>query len=151
MGTWAIYAQAKNKIGAGSMALGAGVFKMSLHTTAASAAITNLAARDKWSSVGNEVAVASHYAAGGKALAPATGQWVVGQSARQYKFTYSTAGVIYTGTLTNVRYACIRKSVGSATSGAVLCYATLSTAQFSVTSPNTLTILPAATGVFTLA
>jgi hypothetical protein len=33
----------------------------------------------------------------------------------------------------------------------VLAFCTLSTAGFSISSPNTLTIIPAATGVFTLA
>jgi hypothetical protein len=32
----------------------------------------------------------------------------------------------------------------------LLCFCQLSSAQFTVTSPNTLTVLPAATGVFTL-
>jgi len=33
----------------------------------------------------------------------------------------------------------------------VLCFCSLSSSQFTITSPNTLTILPAATGIFTLA
>jgi hypothetical protein len=68
------------------------------------------------------------------------------------KFSYTTTGVIVTasaGPLTNVRYAVIRTSTAAA-DGVPICYAALSTAQFTVASPNTLTILPAATGVFTL-
>jgi hypothetical protein len=48
-----------------------------------------------------------------------------------------------------VKFAVIRNSTG-ATAGKLLCFCQLSTTQFTVTSPNTLTILPAATGVFTL-
>src|SRR5262245_42435906 len=107
-GTWQIYASAKQKIGAGTMALGAGVYKMSLHTTAASAAIKVLSTRAKWSSIGSEISAKGGYAAGGRNLVPATGQWAVGQSAKQYKFTYSTVGLVFTAsnaTLVNVRYA----------------------------------------------
>jgi hypothetical protein len=89
---------------------------------------------------------------GGKNLVPATGQWTVGASAKQQKFTYSTVGLTFTASgasLTNVKYAVIRNSTG-ATAGKLLCFCQLSTSQFTVTSPNTLTILPAATGVFTL-
>jgi hypothetical protein len=89
---------------------------------------------------------------GGKNLVPATGQWTVGVSAKQQKFTYSTVGLTFTASgasLTNVKFAVIRNSTG-ATAGKLLCFCQLSTTQFTVTSPNTLTILPAATGVFTL-
>jgi hypothetical protein len=54
-------------------------------------------------------------------------------------------------TLSAVRYAVIRKSAGAVTSGLLLCYAALSTAEFNVTTGNTLTIQMHANGVFTLA
>jgi hypothetical protein len=47
--------------------------------------------------------------------------------------------------LNNIRYAVIYQSGGK-----LLCFCQLSSAQFTVASPNTLTVLPAATGVFTL-
>jgi len=84
---------------------------------------------------------------------PATGTWTTGASTKQLKFTYSTVGLIFTASgasLKNIKYAVIRTSSGAG-AGKVLCFCTLSTAAFSITSPNTLTILPAATGVFTLA
>jgi hypothetical protein len=65
----------------------------------------------------------------------------------------STIGVVYTASnssLNQIRYALIRNSTGT-TSGKVLCYCSLSSAEFTISSPNTLTILPAATGIFTLA
>jgi hypothetical protein len=151
-GAWKIYGAAKKKIGLGTLTLGAGVFKMSLHNTAASGTVTSLSTISIWSSIGNEVSAVGGYAAGGRSV-PAIG-FTAGVSSLQWKFRYTTAGVVFTAsgtTIQNVRYAVIRKSSGSTTSGFPLCFCTLSSTQFNLTSPNTLTILPAATGVFTLA
>lgn len=152
-GTWKIYAKAKQYIGNGTITLGAGVFKMSLHRASASAAILVLSTRSVFSSVPGEISAVGGYVAGGRNLVPATAQWVVGASAKQYKYTYTTAGLVFTASgasLSNIKYALIRNSTGAG-AGKVLCFCTLSTAAFTITSPNTLTILPAATGVFTLA
>jgi hypothetical protein len=150
---WKIYAKAKKYIGNGTITLGAGVFKMSLHRTAASANIIVLSTRSVFTSIGNEISARGGYIAGGRNVAPATARWTVGASAKQYKFTYTTSGIAFTANgsdLNNIRFALIRNSV-AAGSGKVLCYCSLSSAQFSITSPNILTIIPAATGVFTLA
>jgi hypothetical protein len=152
-GTWKIYAKAKKLIGAGTITLGAGVFKMELHRTSASAAILVLSTRSTNASIPAEISATGGYVAGGRNLPPATAKWTVGASARQYKFTYTTAGLVFTangGALTNIRYALIRNSTGAG-AGKVLCFCTLSTAAFTITTGNTLTISPAATGVFTLA
>lgn len=153
VGTWKIYARAKRNLGAGTITLGAGVFKMSLHRTSASTNINQLSTRDKFTSVGSEISARGGYVAGGRNLVPATGTWTTGASAKQIRFSYTTAGLVYTASgssLINIRFALIRNSV-AAGSGRVLCFASLSSAQFTITSPNTLTILPAATGVFTMA
>jgi len=150
---WKLYASAKKKIGAGTITLGTGVFKMSLHRNSASTTITSLSTITIFSSVGSEISARGGYIAGGRNLVPAAGQWTVGQSAREYKFTYSTTGLIFTAfgsDLNSIRYALIHFSTGAA-EGPVLCYCSLSSSQFSIISPNTLSILPAATGVFTLA
>lgn len=152
-GTWKIYAKAKKYFGAGTITLGAGVFKMSLHRASASAAILVLSTRSTFASIPGEISATGGYVAGGRNLLPATAQWTVGASAKQYKFTYSTVGLVFTangGALTNIKYAVIRNSTGAG-AGKVLCFCTLSTAAFTVTTGNTLTIKPAATGVFTLA
>lgn len=152
-GTWKIYAKAKKYIGAGTITLGAGVFKMELHRTSASATILVLSTRSTNASIVAEISATGGYAAGGRNLGPATAKWTVGASARQYKFTYTTAGLVFTangGPLTNIRYALIRNSTGAG-AGKVLCFCTLSTAAFTIATGNTLTISPAATGVFTLA
>lgn len=151
---WKLYASAKKKIGNGTIDLGSGIFKMSLHRNSASGTITSLSTITIFSSVVAEISARGGYAAGGRTLPPATGKWTVGSSALQYKFTYTTAGLVFTASnsdLNNIRYALIHSSAGAVTSGHVLCYCSLSSANFTITSPNTLTILPAATGVFTLA
>lgn len=149
---WKIYAAAKNKIGKGTLTLHTGTFKMSLHRNSASGTITSLSAISIFSSVAAEISATGGYAAGGKALPNAS--FTVGVSALQMRFSYTTGGLVFTASgaaLNNIRYALIRKSSGSTTSGFPLCYCSLSSANFTIASGNTLTILPAATGVFTLA
>lgn len=152
-GTWKIYAKAKKYIGAGTITLGAGVFKMSLHRASASAAILVLSTRSTFASIPGEISARGGYAAGGRNLVPATAQWTVGASAKSYKFTQTTLGLVFTASgssLSNIKYCLVRNSTGAG-AGKVLMFCSLSTAAFTITSPNTLTIQPAATGFFTLA
>jgi hypothetical protein len=152
-GTWKLYGRAKKYIGNGTITLGAGVFKMCLLRQSATALnIHSLSTRSTWSSLAaDEISALGGYVAHGRNLLPATGSWG-SVSALSQKFYYSTAGLVFTASgasLKNIRFAVIRNSL-TASTGRLLCFVTLSTAQFSITSPNTLTILPAATGVFTL-
>jgi hypothetical protein len=146
---WQLYNSAKKYIGNGSITLGAGVFKMVLATSASNASTFTLTA---YSEITNEIGATGGYVTGGKNLVPATAYWTVGASAKQMKFTMSSVGLAFTASgasLTNIKYAIIRNSTG-ATAGRLLCFCQLSSSQFTVTSPNTLTVLPAATGIFTL-
>jgi hypothetical protein len=146
---WQLYNSAKKYIGNGSITLGAGVFKMLLATSASNASTFTLTA---YSQITNEISATGGYVTGGKNLVPATAIWTVGASAKQMKFTMSTVGLAFTASgasLTNIKYAILRNSTG-ATAGRLLCFCQLSSSQFTVTSPNTLTVLPAATGIFTL-
>ena len=146
---WQLYNKAKQYIGNGTITLGAGVFKMLLATSASNASTFTLTA---YSQITGEISATGGYATGGKDLVPATALWTVGASAKQYKFTMSTVGLAFTASgasLTNIKYAILRNSTG-ATAGRLLCLCQLSSSQFTVTSPNTLTVLPAATGIFTL-
>ena len=159
-GTWKVYARAKRIIGAGGSAmtsggitLGTGVFKMSLHRPSASAAILALSTRSTFASIPGEVSARGGYVAGGRNLPPATGKWTVGASAKQYKFTYTASGLVFTAsgsTISNIKYALIRTSSGAG-AGKVLCFVTLTGTAFNLTSGNTLTIAPHANGVFTMA
>jgi hypothetical protein len=147
---WQLYNSAKKYIGNGTITLGAGVFKMLLATSASNASTFTLTA---YSQITNEIAATGGYTTGGKNLVPATAYWTVGASAKQMKFTMSSVGLAFTASgasLTNIKYAILRNSTG-ATAGRLLCFCQLSSSQFTVTSPNTLTVLPAATGIFTLA
>jgi hypothetical protein len=142
---WQLYNDGKRYIGNGTIQLGVNNFKMALFTSASNTSTFTLST---FASLTNEIAATGGYVSGGKALVPATGQWTTGASAKQMKFTYSTVGVTFTASnsaLTNVKYAVIYNSAGK-----LLCFCQLSSSQFIVSSPNTLTVLPAATGVFTL-
>ena len=148
---WTLYNDGKRYIGNGVIQLGAGGtgnFKMALFRTSGSATVTNLAL-STFASLSGQVSATGGYVSGGLAIAPVTGQWTVGATTTQMKFTYTTAGLTFTASgsaINNIRYAVIYES----SAGKLLCYAALSTVQFTVSSPNTLTVLPAATGVFTL-
>ena len=147
---WQLYNSAKSSIGNGTITLGAGVFKMALAKAASNASTFTLIA---FGSLTSEVAAAGGYVAGGRNLVPATGQWVQGASAKQQKFTMSAIGLAFTASgasIVDIKYAVIRNSVSSAASGKLLCWCQLSSANFTVASPNTLTVLPATTGIFTL-
>lgn len=150
-GTWKLFKQSKHYLGNGGITLGAGVFKMSLHRASASAILAAFAV-STFASVPAEISARGGYVAGGRNLPPATGSWAAGASAAQQKFSYTTVGIVYTASgsaLNNIKYAVIRNSTGAG-AGKVLCYCTLSGSPFSVTSPNTLTIQPNASGVFIL-
>lgn len=146
---WQLYNKAKQYIGNGTITLGAGVFKMVLANSASNASTFTLTA---YSQITGEISATGGYVSGGKNLVPATALWTVGASAKQFKFTMSTVGLAFTASgasLTNIRYAILRNSTGAG-AGRLLCFCQLSSSQFTVTSPNTLTVLPAATGIFTL-
>jgi hypothetical protein len=147
---WQLYNYAKRYIGNGTIRLGTGVFKMVLARTSSNAATLTISTYGQLTA---EISATGGYVAGGRNLVPATAQWTVGASASQMKFTMSTVGLTFTASgapLTNIRYAILRNSGSTAALSKLLCYCALSSTQFTVTSPNTLTILPAATGIFTL-
>jgi len=142
---WQLYNTAKRYIGNGTIELGVGNFKMALFRSASNTSTFNLST---FASLTNQISATGGYVDGGKLLEPATGQWTTGASAKQMKFTYSAVGLTFTASgapLTNIKYAVIYQSGGK-----LLCFCQLSSSQFTVSSPNTLTVLPAATGVFTL-
>ena len=142
---WAPYNDAKRYLGNGTIQLGVNNFKMALFRSASNVSTFTLST---YASLTNEISATGGYTTGGKALVPATGQWTTGASAKQMKFTYSTIGLTFTASgasLNNIKYAVIYQSGGK-----LVCFCQLSSTQFSVSSPNTLTVLPAASGVFTL-
>lgn len=150
---WQLYNTAKKYIGDGTITLGAGSFKLALANSASNTSTFTL---ETFGSLTGQISATGGYVSGGKELVPATGIWTTGASASQIKFTYSTVGLTFTASgsaLTNVKYAVITFGASAAVASArkLLCFCQLSSSQFTVSSPNTLTVLPAATGVFTLA
>lgn len=151
-GAWQIFTRAKRHIGLGNIDL-SGVFRMMLLRTSASASmlkITNTGI-STWGSVAGEISARGGYVANGRSIPNVV--FTVGASTKQMHFDYTATGIIFTASgsdLNAIKYAAIRNSTGAG-AGYVLAFCTLSTASFTITSPNTLTIKPAATGVFTLA
>ena len=143
---WIFYNEAKKKIGNNTIPLDAGIFKMQLHTSASNASTATLSIA---SSINNEIATAGGYAAGGRTLAGVA--WTIAGDPSSVK--WDATDLIFTASgenLSIVKFAVIHNSVGTTTSGHLLCWSRLSTAQFSVTSGNTLTIQFATAGIFTL-
>lgn len=145
---WTFYNEAKKKLGqaTGGIRLDSGIFKMSLHTSASDA---STATQSILSEVSGEIAVAGGYAAGGRTIAGVA--WTVAGDPSSVK--WDATDLVFTASganLSNVKFAVIHYSVGSVTSGPLLCWSRLSTSQFSVTSGNTLTIQFATAGIFTL-
>lgn len=143
---WSIYNTAKKKMGNGTIKLGVDNFKMQLFTSASNASTFTLSLV---SQVTSEVLAGNGYTTGGKALSGVT--WTVGASAKQYRFTSNNPVWTATGgNIASIKFAVIRNSV-SATGGHVLCWSRLTTAQFTLSQTNTLTIQMNASGIFTLA
>jgi hypothetical protein len=145
---WVIYNSFKRYMADGTMDLDGDTFRMGLYTSASNAATATISIR---SSITNEVANGNGYVTGGKTLAGRT--WSTGASASEMRFDatatiWSASG----GNIANIRYAVIYdESTGtSAGDRKVVCYSALSTAQFTVTDGNTLTITPSANGIFEL-
>lgn len=138
---WTIYDKAKKKLGNGTIQLGVNVFKVQLHTSASNASTSTLSTA---ASVSSEVTTGNGYTTGGKSLTSVT--WTTGASVSQYRF--DAADPIWTatgGNIANIKFAVVKNSAGQA-----LCWSKLTTAQFTLTQNNTLTIQMNANGIFNL-
>ena len=141
---WTIFERAKHNMAIGTINLSADNFRLSLHRTSISA-VLSISTVTLFSEITDECSGGGYTA---QSLAGVA--WTNGASAGQQK--WDVTDPIFTAslsTLSAVRYAVIWKSA-SAGGGPLLAYAALSTAEFNVTTGNTLTIQMAATGVFTL-
>ena len=115
--------------------------KMLLCTSASNAGSVTISTRG---SLTNEVAAGSGYATSGQVCTTHT--YTAGASAGSMRFNvnakqWKASG----GNIANIKFAVLFISGGK-----LICSSQLSTAQFTLTSGNTLTITPAATGVFNL-
>ena len=119
-------------------------FQMSLHTSAASANVNNVAL-STYTSIGSEVANGNGYATLGAAVTSRT--WA---SVATNKYRFDSTAVVWTatgGTIPNVKYAVIYKTTGLA----LVCMSKLTTSQFTLAEDNTLTVTPSSSGIFELA
>ncbi len=144
VGAWTFYNEFKKYLGKADADLD-GNFRLGLYTSASNAATATLSTL---SELTNEVTEANGYSSSGKAL---TKTWATGASASEFRF--DATAVIWTatgGNISNVKFAVVWASGASAGARKLLCYSQLSTAQFTVTTGNTLTITPSANGIFEL-
>jgi hypothetical protein len=144
---WGIYNLSKKKIGNTSINLAATTYRITLHTSASNAATFTLGV---YNSVTGEVTEANGYSSSGKALTSEV--WTVGASAKQYKFDCDDP--IWTatgGTIPNIKLAVIYLSAAATANRHLLCRASLTSAQFTLSSGNTLTLQMNSAGVFTVA
>ena len=141
-----IYNLAKKKIANGSLSLAASTFRMTLHTSASNAPTLTLGL---YGSVTNEVAEGNGYSSSGKAL---TGEvWTVGGSAKAYKFDFDDVTWTGTGgTIPNIKYAVVWIEGASAAARHLLAVASLSSAQFTLSLNNTMTVQINPLGAFTM-
>lgn len=138
---FSIYNKAKKYIGNGTIVLGTTAMKLKLCNSASNASTFTLST---FASVSGEISATGGYVANGLALGNKV--WTVGASAKQYKFDASDLVFTASGaSLNNIKFGVIGVSGGKA-----VCWSKLSTAQFTVTTGNTLTIQFNAAGIFTL-
>lgn len=133
------YNKAKKYIGNGTVQLGTTTIRAKLCTSASNTSTFTLST---FASISNEIGTSGGYAH--QSLASVT--WTTGASAKQMAF--DAADLVWTATggpLTNVKFLALGVSAGKA-----LCWSKLSSAQFTVTTGNTLTIQFNASGIFTL-
>lgn len=145
---WAFYNSFKRYLGDGTIDLDNDTFVMGLYQSTSNAATATLSVTG---SLTNEVSSGNGYASGGKTLTGVT--WSTGASASEMRFDatatiWSASG----GNIANIRYAVIYDNTTGASAGnrKLVAYSALSTAQFTVTDGNTLTVTPSANGIFEL-
>lgn len=129
-----VYNEAKQKMLNGGIDLDAATLRMGLFKSTSNASTFTLSAFSELTNAVN--------AAGYTGVKTLTASMIVGANASTYKFTF--ANVVYTASgadITSIMFAVIYVS-----GGAVITWSKLSTAAFTVTSGNTLTIAANATG-----
>ncbi len=143
---WSVYGTAKLKIGNNTIDLSSSTWRISLYKSSSNfATFSTLSTR---SVVTNEVTEANGYSSSGKSL---TSSWLTGASSLQMKF--DTPDVVWTatgGNITSIKAAVIWVSAAAVANQHLLCAASLTSTEFTLSSGNTLTIQMNASGVLTL-
>jgi hypothetical protein len=140
-----LYNRAKRKLMAGTVTL-PGNYRIALVGSASNFATATLSLLG---SLTDQVTEANGYSSSGKALASET--WTAGASAGQIRF--DAADPVWTatgGAINSIKAAVIFASGASAGACHLLCYASLTSAAFNLSSGNTLTLQFNSSGIFTL-
>lgn len=149
VGSYTFYNTFRKKLGKKIIDLSADTFKVALFKSASNAATLTLSTLG---SVTNEISATGGYAVHGRSIL--NRGWTVGASAKQFKFIGSAPVFTASGaSLNNIKFAVIHDDSVGASAGLrpLVCFVQLSTAQFTISSGNTMTIVNPATGIFTLA
>lgn len=144
---WKAYNLALKKIGNGTLPLNSVAFKITLHKSTSNAATLTLGV---YNSATLELTEQFGYSSSGKAMANEV--WTVGASAGSYKF--DADDVIWTatgGNITSIMFAVIWLSAAASANRHLLCFASLTSAAFTLSTGNTLTIQMNSAGILTLA
>lgn len=149
VGTWQIHDAFKRKMADGTLDLdnGSHELRCSLYKSTSNldaAAISGLSVRQ---SITNEQADGNGYLTSGKTL---SADWTVGASGGEMRFSHSDVFWSATGGNLTVQYAVAWFSGASAGVEHILGHCTLSTAAFTLTDTNRLTISDAGNGIFEL-
>lgn len=134
---WKLYNLAKEKLADGTFDLDTDTFQMALFQGDSNAATATLGT---YASLNNELASANGYIQGGKTITAVT--WSVGSSAAAYRFDSTAVVWTASGDITSIQLAVVHDGTD------LLMYCTLNSAIFTLTSGNTLTVTPSATGYF---
>lgn len=140
---WKVYTNAKKKLMGTAINL-PGAMRIALFQSASDFAT---AATSLLGEISGQVASGNGYSSSGKSLSGEA--WTISGSNVKFDVTdpvWTATG----GTIPNIKAAVIFTSSDSAGGCHVLCYASLTSGQFTLASGNTLTIQMASTGVFVL-
>lgn len=143
---WSVYNRAKQKIGNGVIDLSATTYRISLYKSSSNFATFTLTLQNELT---NELTEANGYSSSGKAMANEV--WTVGASAKQYKF--DADDVVWTasgGNITSIKAAVIWVSAAASANRHLLCFSSLTSSEFTLSSGNTLTVQVNASGLLTL-
>lgn len=145
------YNQAKHHLGKRTIDLAGSNNSFDLHLFKSTSNFAT-ATLSTYGSLTNQIASAGGYTLAGKALSSIT--WTAGSSAGQQKFNFKAVSHSASANITSIlAYVVVARTGASAKDSAnkLLGYASLTSAVFSVSSGNKLTLTPPSTGIFTLA
>lgn len=138
---WAFYNKFKEYQGDNTIDLDGGTFLLALVQTASNFETATLTA---FADVTSEVAAGNGYTAGGKTVTGVT--WATGASASEMRFDSTTTQWSASGgSIANIAGAVLYQSTGE-----LVCFSRLTTAQFTLTDTNFLKVTPSANGYYEL-